>query len=95
MARMARAPGLSVRLQAHPQLRRLPHGRGHLLLATVWVFLLRYVPDQPELRPRARRSPTRADLLDAFAPRAAQALAVLLVVGLAGGGAWPGGCSRR
>jgi two-component system sensor histidine kinase VanS len=57
---------------------------GSLLLATVWVFLLRYVPDHPSFGP-GPASPTRADLLAAFAPRAAQSLTVLLVVGLAGG----------
>jgi two-component system sensor histidine kinase VanS len=61
---------------------------GALLLAVVWVFLLRYVPEdgprrfQPGPTPF---SPGRSDLLDAFAPRAAQALAALLVVALVGG----------
>jgi two-component system sensor histidine kinase VanS len=62
---------------------------GALLLATVWVFLLRYVPDRARFGPGPVRpgpfSPTRSDLLDAFAPRAAQALAFLLVFGLVGG----------
>jgi two-component system sensor histidine kinase VanS len=60
---------------------------GTLLLATVWVFLLRYVPDQTPTGPDPPGpfSPTRSDLLDAFAPRAAQALTVLLVFGLVGG----------
>jgi len=54
-----------------------------LLLAVVWVFLLRYVPDHPII---ARGFiPTRSDLLDAFAPRAAAMLAFLLVFGLLGG----------
>jgi len=54
-----------------------------LLLATVWVFLLRYVPDRPIF---ARGFvPNQSDLLDAFAPRAAEALAFLLVFGLVGG----------
>jgi two-component system sensor histidine kinase VanS len=54
-----------------------------LLLATVWVFLLRYVPDRPIL---ARGFvPNQSDLLDAFAPRAAIVLAFLLVFGLVGG----------
>ena len=55
-----------------------------LLLATVWVFLLRYVPDHSRIGP-GPASPTRGDLLDAFAPRAAQALTVTLVLGLVGG----------
>jgi two-component system sensor histidine kinase VanS len=57
---------------------------GALLLATVWVFLLRYVPDHAVFGP-GPASPTRSDLQAAFVPRAAQALGVLLVVGLAGG----------
>ena len=57
---------------------------GALLLATVWVFLLRYVPDHASFGP-GPASPTRSDLQDAFAPRAAQALVFLLVVGLVGG----------
>ena len=57
---------------------------GALLLATVWVFLLRYVPDRANLGP-GPFTPTRSDLLEAFAPRAAQALVVLLLVGLVGG----------
>ena len=58
---------------------------GILLLATVWVFLLRYVPDQARFGPGpVPFSPTRSDLLEAFAPRAAQALTVLLVFGLVG-----------
>jgi two-component system sensor histidine kinase VanS len=63
---------------------------GVLLLAVVWVFLLRYVPDRQILRgpgfaPPGSFSPTRSDLLDAFAPKAAIALAFLLAVGLLGG----------
>jgi len=57
---------------------------GALLLATVWVFLLRYVPDRARFAP-GPFSPTRSDLLDAFAPRAAQTLAFLLGFGLVGG----------
>jgi two-component system sensor histidine kinase VanS len=65
-----------------------------LLLAVVWVFLLRYVPDGAVLggpggfgapAGAPRFGPTRSDLLDAFAPKAGIALAVLLVFGLLGG----------
>ena len=56
---------------------------GVLLLAVVWVFLLRYVPDGAIL---AREFiPNRSDLLEAFAPRAAAMLAFLLAFGLVGG----------
>src|SRR4051812_28613568 len=57
---------------------------GALLLAVVWVFLLRYVPDRPFLGP-APPGPTRSDLLRAFAPKAAVMLAFLLAFGLVGG----------
>jgi two-component system sensor histidine kinase VanS len=57
---------------------------GALLLAVVWVFLLRYVPEGPFLRV-GPHVPTRSDLLDVFVPRAAYALVALLVFGLVGG----------
>jgi two-component system sensor histidine kinase VanS len=56
---------------------------GVLLLSVVWVFLLRYVPDG--VNTLGPYQPNRGDLERAFIPRAIQALAVLLVVGLAGG----------
>jgi two-component system sensor histidine kinase VanS len=58
---------------------------GALLLAVVWVFLLRYVPDGVGLRGPGGFVPSRSDLQRAFAPRAAQALAFLLAFGLLGG----------
>ena len=81
---MARAPGLSVRLKLTLSYAGFLMLAGTLLLATVWVFLLRYVPDPGTFGP-GPASPTRSDLVDAFAPRAAQALTVLLVLGLLGG----------
>ncbi|HWJ51759.1 MAG TPA: HAMP domain-containing sensor histidine kinase, partial [Propionibacteriaceae bacterium] len=81
---MDRAPGLSVRLKLTLSYAGFLMIAGALLLATVWVFLLRYVPDRARFGP-GPFSPTRSDLLDAFAPRAAQALAFLLVFGLVGG----------
>jgi two-component system sensor histidine kinase VanS len=57
---------------------------GAMLLAVVWVFLLRYVPDGP-IRVLGPFVPNRSDLLDAFVPRAAQMLAFLLVFGFVGG----------
>ncbi len=56
---------------------------GALLLAVVWVFLLRYVPEI--LVGPGPRSPDRSDLLDAFVPKAALMLAFLLACSLAGG----------
>ena len=64
---------------------------GGLLIAVVWVFLLRYVPEQAvfmpdwETRGPATFIPGRSDLWRAFAPRAATALGFLLVLGLGGG----------
>nr|WP_325049303.1 HAMP domain-containing sensor histidine kinase [Jiangella rhizosphaerae] len=57
---------------------------GALLLAVVWVFLLRYVPDGP-LMTRGPFVPNRSDLERAFLPKAAAMLVVLLAFGLAGG----------
>jgi two-component system sensor histidine kinase VanS len=62
---------------------------GALLLAAVWVFLLRYVPDRA-LMVSADTSlngmfPVRSNLLRVFAPRAAAVLGFLLIFGLVGG----------
>jgi two-component system sensor histidine kinase VanS len=53
---------------------------GALLLAVVWVFLLRYVPDRAVMF-----GPNRTDLQRAFVPKATMALGFLLVFGLVGG----------
>ncbi len=69
---------------------------GALLLAVVWVFLLRYVPENANLLPVPGRAedamrgpglffPGRSDLWRAFAPKVAAALVFLLAFGLAGG----------
>jgi two-component system sensor histidine kinase VanS len=58
---------------------------GALLLAVVWVFLLRYVPDGVMMPGRAPFMPNRSDLERAFVPRAAAALVFLLAFGLLGG----------
>jgi two-component system, OmpR family, sensor histidine kinase VanS len=84
-----RAPGLSVRLKLTLSYAGFLMLAGALLLAVVWVFLLRYVPERtvfvgPDRVP-GPFFPTRSDLLDAFAPKAAIALAFLLVFGLVGG----------
>ncbi len=80
---MDRAPGLSVRLKLTLSYAGFLMLAGALLLATVWVFLLRYVPDGVLITPRF--IPNRSDLLRAFAPKAAAVLAFLLVFGLVGG----------
>jgi two-component system sensor histidine kinase VanS len=90
-----RRPGLSARLKLTISYAGFVLLVGALLLAVVWVFLLRYVPDGVTA-PRPRRpgsfpddpalhSPNRTDLQRAFVPRAAQAMAFLLVFGLVGG----------
>jgi len=82
-----RQPGVSVRLKLTLSYAGFLMLAGALLLAVVWVFLLRYVPDGA-IRPPGRlvlTGPDRSDLLDAFAPKAAAALAFLLVFGLLGG----------
>ncbi len=81
---MARPPGLSVRLKLTLSYAGFLMVAGALLLATVWVFLLRYVPEGVRLAGPGV-GPNRSDLQDAFLPRALQALAFLLVFGLAGG----------
>jgi two-component system sensor histidine kinase VanS len=58
---------------------------GVLLLAAVWVFLLRYVPDYEVIVGPGGLVPNRSDLLRAFAPRAAAVLAFLLTFGILGG----------
>src|SRR4051795_2571433 len=80
-----RAPGLSVRLKLTLSYAGLIMLAGALLLAVVWVFLLRYVPEilvGPEPGPHI---PDRSDLLDAFVPKAALMLGFLLVFGVLGG----------
>ena len=79
---MPRPPGLSVRLKLTLSYAGFLMLAGALLLAVVWVFLLRYVPDGGAPVPFG---PSRSDLLRAFGPKAAWALAFLLVFGLLGG----------
>src|SRR5919204_6002713 len=81
---MDRAPGLSVRLKLTLSYAGFLMLAGTLLLAVVWVFLLRYVPDGT-IRAVGPTIPNQSDLVRAFAPRAAAVLAFLLVFGLVGG----------
>ncbi|MEV4421264.1 HAMP domain-containing sensor histidine kinase [Patulibacter sp. NPDC049589] len=92
-----RAQGPSARLKLTLSYAGFLMVAGVLLLAVVWVFLLRYVPDPPDTvrnprgglllgeRPRLPPGPDRQDLVDAFAPKAAAMLAFLLLFGLVGG----------
>ncbi|TGN77921.1 HAMP domain-containing histidine kinase [Streptomyces bauhiniae] len=87
---MDRAPGPSVRLRLTLSYAGFLMLAGALLLAAVWLFLLRYVPERALIVPsgtpiRYDVFPVRSNLLRVFAPRAAGVLAFLLVFGLAGG----------
>ena len=81
---MRREPGLSVRLKLTLSYAGFLMVAGTLLLAVVWVFLLRYVPAAGWWGP-GPHYPNRGDLQRAFLPRAFQAMVALLVVGLVGG----------
>ena len=81
---MPRDPGLSVRLKLTLSYAAFLMVAGTLLLALVWLFLLRYVPDAP-IPTLGPSGPSQSDLVRAFAPRAAAGLAFLLVFGLVGG----------
>jgi two-component system sensor histidine kinase VanS len=79
-----RAPGLSVRLKLTLSYAGFLMVAGALMLATVWVSLLRYIPDEvifgvPWI------PPIRSDPLNGFSLPAAIVLAFLLVFGLLGG----------
>ncbi len=83
-----RAPGLSVRLKLTLSYAGFVMLAGALLLGTVWVFLLRYVPRGETVIVHPTHvfiSPGRGALLRDFAPAAAVAGALLLVFGLLGG----------
>ncbi|MFC9504179.1 sensor histidine kinase [Streptomyces sp. NPDC057002] len=88
---MNRRPGLSARMKLTISYAGFLLIAGTLLLAVVWVFVLRWLPtDDPGSIRRTFGGvifigPNRADLLRGFAPAAAIALAFLLVFGLLGG----------
>ena len=79
---MDRAPGLSVRLKLTLSYAGFLMLAGAVLLAAVWVFLLR---DVPEVAVGPGGGVQRSVLLRNFAPAAGAALVFLLVFGLAGG----------
>ncbi len=86
---MDRAPGLSVRLKLTLSYAGFVMLAGALLLAAVWLFLLRYVPERAFIVPGTPFLhgvfPVRSILLHVFAPKAAEVMAFLLVFGLLGG----------
>ncbi|MEU4037270.1 sensor histidine kinase [Streptomyces collinus] len=75
--------GLSVRLKLTLSYAGFLAVAGALLLAVVWVFLLRYVPDNSQ--GLLGISPNRYLLVRTFAPAAAVAMVFLLAFGLVGG----------
>jgi len=77
-----RAPGVNVRLKLTFSYAGFLMVAGALLLAAVWLFLLRDVPEVLVMPGGFLR---RSGLLRQFAPAAAAVLAFLLVFGLAGG----------
>lgn len=88
---MDRAPGLNVRLKLTLSYAGFLMLAGALLLAAVWLFLLRYVPDRMKIIPGSTDIPfdgvfpIRSRLLHVFAPGAAAVMVLLLVFGLVGG----------
>ncbi|WP_326955620.1 sensor histidine kinase [Amycolatopsis sp. NBC_01286] len=79
----ARRPGPSARLKLTLSYAGLLLLTGAVLLVVVWVFLLRYVPDND--RGLLGIAPNRYLLVRVFFPAAATAMGVLVVVGLVGG----------
>ncbi|MFI0988843.1 sensor histidine kinase [Streptomyces exfoliatus] len=80
---MGRHPGLSARLKLTLSYAGFLALAGALLLAVVWWYLLRYVPDNSQ--GLLGVSPNRYLLVRTFAPAAAVAMGFLLVFGLVGG----------
>ena len=81
---MAREPGLSVRFKLTLSYAGFLMVAGGLLLAVVWLYLLRYVPPEA-IQTIDGFVPGRDDLVRAFVPAAAWAMLALLVFGLLGG----------
>lgn len=81
---MVRPPGISVRLKLTLSYAGFLMVAGALLLAVVWLFLLRYVPAEA-IATTHGFVPGQDDLIRAFAPAVAWALLFLLLLGLAGG----------
>src|SRR5215218_3647255 len=79
-----RAPGLSVRLKLTLSYAGFLMLASALMLAAVWVSLLRYIPDGV-IYGLPWFAPNRSDPLNGFALPAAIVLAFLLVFGLLGG----------
>jgi len=80
---LRRRPGLSARLKLTLSYAGFLAVAGALLLAVVWWYLLRYVPDNSQ--GLLYVSPNRYLLVRIFFPAAAVAMVLLLVFGLVGG----------
>ena len=81
---MSRSNGFSARAKLAFSYAAFVVLTGGVLLAIVWVYLLRYVPDG-YIEPSTGFVPNRSDLLRAFAPNAMLAMFFLLVIGIVGG----------
>ncbi len=81
---MRRAPGMSVRLKLTLSYAGFLMLASALLLAAVWVSILRYIPDEVTYG-LPWFPPARSDPLNGFGLPAALVLAFLLVFGLVGG----------
>ncbi len=81
---MTRAPGLSVRLKLTLSYAAFLMVASFLLLAAVWLFLLRYVPAEA-VNTIGGFVPGRDDLIRAFGPVVTWVLLFLLAFGLVGG----------
>ncbi len=92
--RVDRAPGLSVRLKLTLSYAGFLMVAGALLLAVVWVFLLRYVPDVI-FTPRVCLCPTAPTWCARSRRRQPQCWCSSWCSGCWEGGSWPAACSRR
>lgn len=79
-----RRPGTSVRVRLALSYAGVVVVTGGLILAVVWVFLLRYVP-VGNLVTTDGHVPDRTDLVRAFTPAASAVVVALLALGLGGG----------
>src|SRR5918999_1854499 len=84
-ATVDRAPGLSVRLKLTLSYAGFLMVAGSLMVAAVWVSILRYIPDGVIYNGLPFIPPNRSDPLNGFALPAAIVLAFLLLFGLVGG----------
>ena len=84
MTRMVREPGVSARLRLALSYAGFVLIAGALLLAAVWLFLLRYVPDG-SISTGGPFVPNQSDLIRAFVPAATAVMIFLLIFGLVGG----------